>query len=109
MKRMYRWLSLLLVLALVLALAGCGSRPEDEEPEVPTLNITLSLDMPGQSLEGQFSPFYARSIDDHTIVELTQLQLLPSDRAGMPVLQGIEGETRPYNGTDYTNNGPPNL
>ena len=109
MKRMYRWLSLLLVLALVLALAGCGSRPEDEEPEVPTLNITLSLDMPGQSLEGQFSPFYARSIDDHTIVELTQLQLLPSDRAGMPVLQGIEGETRPYNGTDYTYYGPANL
>ena len=30
MKRIYRWLSLLLVLALVLALAGCGSRPEDE-------------------------------------------------------------------------------
>lgn len=109
MKRIYRWLSLLLVLALVLALAGCGSRPEDEEPEVPTLNITLNLDMPGESLEGQFSPFYARSIDDHTIVELTQLQLLPSDRAGMPVFQGIEGETRPYNGTDYTYYGPANL
>ena len=108
MKRMYRWLSLLLVLAFALALAGCGNRPQ-EQPEEPTLHIALNVDIPGESLEGLFSPFYARTSDDHTIVDLTQLQLLPSDRAGMPIFQGIEGETRPYNGTDYTYYGPANL
>lgn len=108
MKRTYRWLSLLLALALILALAGCGSQPQ-EEPVEPTLHIALSVDIPGQSLDGLFSPFYARTIDDHTIVDLTQLQLLPSDRAGMPIFQGIEGETRSYNGTDYTYYGPANL
>lgn len=108
MKRMYRWLSLLLVLAFALALAGCGNRPQ-EQPEEPTLHIALNVDIPGESLEGLFSPFYARTSDDHTIVDLTQLQLLPSDRAGMPTFQGIEGETRPYNGTDYTYYGPANL
>ena len=109
MKRTCRWLSLLLVLALILALAGCGEQPQNEESVEPTLHIALSVDMPGQSLEGQFSPFYARTIDDHTIVDLTQLQLLPSDRAGMPIFQGIEGETRSYNGVDYTYYGPANL
>ena len=109
MKRTYRWLSLLLALAFALALAGCGSQPQEEEPEKPTLHIALNCDGPGQSLEGLFSPFYARTIDDHTIVDLTQLQLLPSDRAGMPIFQGIEGETRSYNGADYTYYGPANL
>lgn len=113
MKPMYRWLSLLLAMALVLALAGCGSQPQDEEPDEepvePTLHIALNRDAPGESLEGVFSPFYARTLDDHTIVDLTQLQLLPSDRAGMPIFQGIEGETRSYNGTDYIYYGPANL
>lgn len=103
MKHKYRWVSLL------LALAGCGEQPQNEESVEPTLHIALNVDIPGQSLEGLFSPFYARTIDDHTIVDLTQLQLLPSDRAGMPIFQGIEGETRSYNGTDYTYYGPANL
>lgn len=109
MKRIYRWLGLLLVLAFVLALTGCGSQPQEEASEEPTLHIALNVDMPGGSLEGLFSPFYARTIDDHTIVDLTQLQLLPSDRTGMPIFQGIEGETRSYNGADYTYYGPANL
>ena len=82
MNHKYRWLSLLLVLAFVLALTGCGSQPQEEVSEEPTLHIALNGDAPGESLEGLFSPFYARTIDDHTIVDLTQLQLLPSDRAG---------------------------
>ena len=37
---------------------------------------------------------------------MTQVSLLTVDRVSNPVLQGIEGETRAYNGTDYTYYGP---
>lgn len=36
---------------------------------------------------------------------MTQVYLLTVDRVSNPVLQGIEGETRSYNGTDYTYTG----
>lgn len=109
MKRFKTLLCLFLSLALILTLAGCGQQSE-EEPEVPTLNIGLAGgNYMGSGFQERFSPFYASGVADHQVMELTQLQLLPSDRAGVPVCQGIEGEVRPYNGTDYTYYGPANL
>ena len=105
MKRMHRCLSLLLALAFALALVGCGGQPQEEESEVSTLRVGIS----GRGFSGTFSPFFAETAADQTAMELTQLRLLTSDRAGMPVLQGIEGETRPYNGADYTYYGPADL
>lgn len=105
MKRMHRCLSLLLALAFALALAGCGGQPQEEESEVSTLRVGIS----GRGFSGIFSPFFAETAADQTAMELTQLRLLTSDRAGLPVLQGIEGETRPYNGADYTYYGPADL
>jgi peptide/nickel transport system substrate-binding protein len=52
--------------------------------------------------EGKFSPFFAASAEDQHIVDMTQIPLLGSDRQGAIVEKGIEGETRSYNGTDYT-------
>lgn len=40
--------------------------------------------------------------EDQHIVDMTQIGLLGSDRQGAIVEKGIEGETRSYNGTDYT-------
>ena len=40
------------------------------------------------------------------VIDLTQIALLGADRKGEMVLNGIEGETREYNGTDYTYHGP---
>lgn len=59
--------------------------------------------------ETKFSPFFAASTEDQNIVELTQLMLLYTDRVGAIVEKGIDGETRSYNGTDYTYYGPSNL
>ncbi len=111
MKRILRrnnkaWL--LLTLVMMLILVGCGNA--QTETEMQTLNIGLpNTGIEGSGFRGIFSPFYTETVTDHNVVDITQLQLLPSDRAGAPVLQGIEGETRSYNGADYTYYGPADL
>ncbi len=55
-----------------------------------------------QGLEGKFSPFFALAANDVTIDEMIRVYTLEVDRVGNPILKGIEGETRSYNGTDYT-------
>ncbi len=55
-----------------------------------------------QGLEGKFSPFFALATNDVTIDEMVRVYTLEVDRVGNPILKGIEGETRSYNGTDYT-------
>ncbi|MBR4691668.1 MAG: ABC transporter substrate-binding protein, partial [Oscillospiraceae bacterium] len=40
---------------------------------------------------------------------MTQIGLLTSDRTGAIITRGIEGETKNYNGTDYTYYGPADL
>ena len=57
----------------------------------------------------KFSPFFAETAYDQDAQGLTQLALLNSDRTGAVVYKGIEGETIPYNGTDYTYYGPADL
>ncbi|HIR00346.1 MAG TPA: ABC transporter substrate-binding protein [Candidatus Scybalocola faecavium] len=52
--------------------------------------------------EGKFSPFFAQSAEDIDIVGLVTPSILAADREGAVIYNGIEGETRPYNGTDYT-------
>ena len=116
-------LALLLALSLAFGLAGCGqttpassdqSNPDqtsaDTAPEpLPELEEGEALEVGCEGFEGQFSPFYATLSSDRDAVELTQIRLLTCDRAGAPVLQGIEGEIRAYNGTDYTYYGPADL
>ena len=55
-----------------------------------------------QGLEGKFSPFFGLSANDVTIWEATQAYTIEVDRVSNPIMTGIEGETREYNGTDYT-------
>lgn len=59
--------------------------------------------------EGKFSPFFAASAEDINIMNMTQISLLGTDRVGAIVENGIEGETRSYNGTDYTYTGVADL
>ncbi len=59
--------------------------------------------------EGKFSPFFVASAEDINIMNMTQISLLGTDRVGAIVENGIEGETRSYNGTDYTYNGVADL
>ncbi|MCH5199892.1 MAG: hypothetical protein J1F60_02940, partial [Oscillospiraceae bacterium] len=62
-----------------------------------------------QGLEGKFSPFFYSAANDGTIVDMTQVYLLAVDRGGDPVLNGIYGETRTWNGTDYTYYSPSDI
>ena len=126
MKRSRKLLALLLALVMGLSLlAGCGSntnntannggaanntQTDDTQTPAENPNETTPLVVATeQGLEGKFSPFFYLSNADSEVVTLAQLYLLTVDRVGNPVLNGIEGETREYNGTDYTYYGPADI
>lgn len=50
----------------------------------------------------KFSPFFGTTSYDMDVAGVTQVPLLDNDRTGAMIMNGIEGETIPYNGTDYT-------
>ena len=121
MKRSKKALALFLALVMCIGvLAGCGggnntanngttnntTTNDDTTEETNTTPLVVSVE---QGLEGKFSPYFYLSNADNKIVTLTQVQLLTIDRVGNPVLNGIEGETRSYNGTDYTYYGPADI
>jgi len=93
---MKKSISLLTVLTLVLVLTGCGRQ---REPVRDTL-VVASL-----NFDGKFSPFFYTGAYEADVLNLVNQTLLGTDREGAVVLRGIEGETRPYNGTDYTYTG----
>ena len=95
----------------VSVLAGCGGAASDATSESTSTataeasNTAASdgtLVLAETGFEGKFSPFFASTASDQDVIDLTQLGLLGADRKGEMILNGIEGETREYNGTDYT-------
>ena len=95
----------------VSVLAGCGGAASDATSESTSTataeasNTAASdgtLVLAETGFEGKFSPFFASAASDQDVIDLTQLGLLGADRKGEMILNGIEGETREYNGTDYT-------
>ena len=113
------------VLALAMAVAmgasllvGCGSSSSSTASSAASSEATSeaattdsgnsdgTLVLADTGFEGKFSPFFAASSADQHVIDLTNIALLGADRKGEMVLNGIEGETREYNGTDYTYNGP---
>ncbi len=115
MKNAKKLLALLLALALCLGVfAGCSSNsasasqsasgsasvPADSsEPEEVNETLVVATEM---GLEGKFSPFFALSGADQDVVDMFTIGALTVDRVSNVVTKGIEGETRAYNGTDYT-------
>ena len=53
----------------------------------------------------KFSEFFANSVPDQNVADMTAVTLLENGRAGEIIYNGIEGETASWNGTDYTYNG----
>jgi peptide/nickel transport system substrate-binding protein len=53
----------------------------------------------------KFSEFFVSSVPDQKVVDMTAVYLLGNDRAGEVIMNGIEGETKEYNGTEYTYTG----
>ena len=117
MKNVKRLLAL--TLAAGMTLGQVLSVSAEEATEAVTEAATEAVreeSTDGQTLvaasnhfEGKFSPLFAQSAEDNNIAELINPPLLATDRVGAIVENGIEGETRSYNGTDYTYYGLSNL
>nr|MBQ4319299.1 hypothetical protein [Clostridia bacterium] len=86
----------LLTLSLMLTLTSCTAISD---------NADTPLVCAYSEFDGKFSPFYADTVYDRDVVAMTHLSLLTTDRMGEVVYNAVEGETRAYNGTDYTYRG----
>ena len=119
MKNTKQVLALAMAVAMAAGLlAGCGSSASSSAESVASGEATSeaaatdtgssdgTLVLADTGFEGKFSPFFAASSADHHVIDLTNIALLGADRKGEMILKGIEGETREYNGTDYTYYGP---
>lgn len=128
MRKSRKMLALILGLALFgSTLAGCssGKTGETSAPAEETTSETTgetaaaeadtaerqdgTLVASAQGFENKFSPFFAQNADDQDVADATSLYMMYTDRVSNPVLNGIEGETREYNGTDYTYTGPADI
>lgn len=90
---------LLACLLLVSVFAACG---EEDKPVVEDVYEGADTLVIGYSnFSEKFSPFFGDSAYDVDVYAMTSIGLLGSDREGNIILKGIEGETIPYNGTDY--------
>jgi peptide/nickel transport system substrate-binding protein len=112
MKKLTKVLALLLVLSLVVALfASCKVKTDDpnatkdpgdntatEEPYIGADTLVVGY----ANFSGKFSPFFATTAYDQDVAGMTSLGLISTDREGNVVYNGINGEVRAYNGTDYT-------
>ena len=106
---MKKFLAIALALVLCLSLlAGCtktdngGSKGQSKQNDTP-LMVGYS------NFSSKFSPFFSESAYDQDVWAMTAVSLLNTDRLGAVVEKGKTGETRPYNGTDYTYYGPADL
>lgn len=125
MKKRKQLIALLLAATTTLSFTACGNKANggdngnsnngnqntekstaSDANATPATNSTSAADTlvaDAGGFESKFSPFFAQNVDDVSIGSgYTQVPILNLDRVGNPVLNGIEGETREYNGTDYT-------
>ena len=124
MKNRNKVLSALLAGVLVLSTAACGAQKPassdttgsetqttesagDQAAETATTaeEVTSGSDAPlviaSDDFSEKFSEFFAASVPDQRVADFTSVALLGNDRAGELIYNGIEGETKSYNGTDY--------
>ena len=104
MKKATRILALALSVVMCLSLVvGCGKKDGGNSGAKDTLVVGYS------PFNSKFSPFFAETAYDQDVYTMTALSLLNGDRTGAIVEKGIKGETRNYNGTDYTYYGPADM
>lgn len=98
MKKTSRILALVLAMLMCLCLfAGCTGGSDAKNK-----NETTPLVVGYNQFNEKFSPFFSETAYDQDVYAMTQISLLNSDRTGAVIMNGIEGETHSYNGTDYT-------
>lgn len=104
MRKTKRVFSVLLVMGMLATLAGCGRNtqsPDASQTKAPEDTLVVGT----LNFDGKFSPFFYTNSYENDVLGLVHLNLLGTDREGAVVLKGIQGEVRPYNGTDYTYEG----
>ena len=89
---MKKLLALLLAACMLISVTAVLA---EETSDMPLVVATSTL-------SEKFSPFFADTAYDQDVVSRTQVGMMTTDRVGGIVYNGIEGETRSYNGTDYT-------
>ncbi|MBE5962542.1 MAG: ABC transporter substrate-binding protein [Lachnospiraceae bacterium] len=113
-------LSLLLVLSLAVGMTACGKKSTNDNAgnqpsgsESGSGSEAASADTPlvvgYLSFSEKFSPFFADTQYDRNVANMVSVDLVTQDRTGGIIYNGIEGETVPYNGTDYTYTGISNI
>lgn len=124
MRNRKKILAVLLTGTMVAGMVtGCGSSKEVSKGEATTpatdaaatetteaatetaSNSDTPLVIAHNDVSEKFSPFFGESVPDEDVWLITTVSLLDVDRKGEIVYKGIEGETREYNGTDYTYTG----
>ena len=106
MKNVKRILATALGVALcVSALAGCKPKTPTPDDTDKVVQNTTPIVVGYSNFSSKFSPFFSESAYDQDAMAMTQVSLLTNDREGAMILNGIEGETKPYNGKNYTYKG----
>ena len=96
---MKKSIAIILCLAMLLGvLAGCSGGANDKPLVAGYSNFS-----------SKFSPFFSETAYDQDVWAMTSINLLDIDRLGAIVEKGKTGETRSYNGHDYTYYGPADL
>lgn len=92
MKRSKKIMSAFLTGTMVAGMAGSMTYAAEDTPLV--VGVT--------NFNEKFSPLFAEQVYDQDVCDIIFPWLLTLDRSGLPVWNGIDGETREYNGTEYT-------
>ncbi|SCZ78356.1 ABC transporter substrate-binding protein [Pseudobutyrivibrio xylanivorans] len=104
--------SLLLVATMALSMVACGKKADDagKSESGASNGSDTPLVIGWDAMSQKFSPFFAESHPDMYLDDkCVQLELLKPDRAGQYILNGIDGYTAEYNGTEYTYYTPANI
>ena len=100
---MKRALALILSLVMCLGLlAACGDKNTGDQTKDETTPLVVGY----APFNEKFSPFFSETEYDQDVWLMTSVALLNNGRQGEMIMNGIEGETYSYNGTDYTYYGP---